>query len=39
MMLAHRKKDFVYRVRNQVILPARDRSARVSRFPASVERA
>ena len=36
---AHRRKDFAYRVRNQVSLPARGRSARVSRFPASVAQA
>jgi hypothetical protein len=35
---AHRRKDFAYRVRDQGILPARDRSAKVSRFPASVVR-
>jgi hypothetical protein len=37
-LCAHRRKDFAYRVRDQVNLPARDRFARVSRFPASVER-
>ena len=36
---AHRRKDFAYRVRDQVSLRARDRFARVSRFPASVARA
>ena len=36
---AHRRKDFAYRVRDQVSLRARDRFARVSRFPASVGRA
>jgi hypothetical protein len=35
-MRSHRRKDFAYRVRNQVNLPARDKSATVSRFPASV---
>src|SRR5947207_2395380 len=34
--LAHRRKDFAYRVRDQVSLRARGRFARVSRFPASV---
>jgi hypothetical protein len=34
---AHRRKDFAYRVRDQVSLPARDKSARVSRSPPSVE--
>ena len=34
---AHRRKDFAYRVRDQASLPARDRFARASRFPASVE--
>jgi hypothetical protein len=33
---AHRRKDFAYRVRDQVSLRARGRFARVSRFPASV---
>jgi hypothetical protein len=36
---AHRRKDFAYRVRDQVSLRARDRSAKVSRFPASVGQA
>ena len=35
-MRAHRRKDFAYRVRDQASLRARDRSARVSRSPASV---
>src|SRR6266568_924117 len=34
---AHRRKDFAYRVRDQVSLRARDRSARASRSPTSVE--
>jgi hypothetical protein len=36
---AHRRKDFAYRVRDQASLRARDKSATVSRFPASVARA
>jgi len=33
---AHRRKDFAYRVRDQVSLPKRDKFAKASRFPASV---
>src|SRR5665647_2052408 len=36
---AYRRKDFAYRVRDQVSLQAREMFARVSRFPASVRRA
>ena len=34
--LSGRRKDFAYRVRDQVSLRARDRFARASRFPANV---
>ena len=35
-VLLNRRKDFAYRVRDQVSLQARDKPARASRFPASV---
>src|ERR1700722_1521194 len=35
---AHRRKDFACRVRDQVSLQVRYKSAKVSRFPASVGR-
>ena len=35
-MRVHRRKDFAYRVRDQVSLPARDSFAKASRSPASV---
>jgi hypothetical protein len=35
-LLAHRRKDFEYRVRDQVNLPVRDRFATTSRSPANV---
>jgi hypothetical protein len=34
-VLLDRRKDFAYRVRDQVSLPGQDTSAIVSRFPAS----
>ena len=37
-MRAHRRKDFAYRVRDQVSLQVRDTFATIFRFPASVRR-